>query len=107
MGKIKKNSNEYKKILDDLDKDCNGVIDYSEFLTAAINKQRLLSQENLEIAFQMMDQDKNGVLTVSELRAVFELNGAKDDELWKQVMSEVDKNKDGTISFEEFTQVMN
>jgi len=31
----------------DLDKDCNGVIDYSEFLTAAVNKRKLLQEENL------------------------------------------------------------
>lgn len=92
--------------MDDLDKDCNGVIDYTEFLTAAINKNKLLSQENLLTAFQMMDLDKNGSLTIDELKTVFELNGAKDDSLWKQVMTEVDKNKDGIISFEEFTQVM-
>lgn len=51
MGKIKTKSSEFEHLMIDLDKDCNGVIDYSEFLTAAINKQRLLSQENLEIAF--------------------------------------------------------
>lgn len=54
----------------------------------------------------MMDLDKNGSLTIDELKTVFELNGAKDDALWKQVMIEVDKNKDGVISFEEFTLVM-
>lgn len=38
LGKVKRNSREYLKIMEDLDKDCNGVIDYSEFLTAAIDK---------------------------------------------------------------------
>ena len=43
MGKVKKHKNIYEAILVDLDKDGNGYIDYSEFLTAAVNKQRLLS----------------------------------------------------------------
>lgn len=43
LGKIKPKSKEFEQIMVDLDKDCNGVIDYSEFLTAAVNKQRLLS----------------------------------------------------------------
>lgn len=38
MGKIRHKSNEFEQLMVDLDKDCNGVIDYSEFLTAAINK---------------------------------------------------------------------
>lgn len=38
MGKIKTKSSEFEHLMIDLDKDCNGVIDYSEFLTAAINK---------------------------------------------------------------------
>ena len=82
MGKIKTKSSEFEQIMVDLDKDCNGVIDYSEFLTAAINKHRLLTQENLEIAFSMMDIDNNGRITVLELRNAFELNHKKDDELW-------------------------
>ena len=43
MGKVKKKKTMYEAILLDLDKDGNGYIDYSEFLTAAVNKQRLLS----------------------------------------------------------------
>lgn len=55
MGKYKRNSKVFEQIMIELDKDCNGYIDYSEFLTAAVNKERLLSSENLEIAFHMMD----------------------------------------------------
>lgn len=38
MGNFKGNMREFEEIMIDLDKDCNGVIDYSEFLTAGINK---------------------------------------------------------------------
>ena len=54
----------------------------------------------------MIDQDKNGSLSIQELKNVFELNGMKDKALWKSIMNEVDMNKDGKISFEEFTTVM-
>ena len=43
MGQIKGNLKEFEDLLLALDKNLNGVIDYSEFLTAAVNKQRLLS----------------------------------------------------------------
>lgn len=38
MGKVRGNMREFEQIMIDLDKDCNGVIDYSEFLVAAVNK---------------------------------------------------------------------
>lgn len=64
MGKVKGNKREFEEIMIALDKDCNGVIDYSEFLTAAINKHRLLSSENLRSAFLLMDTDKSGAITI-------------------------------------------
>ena len=62
---------------------------------------------NLEIAFQMMDSDRDGNLTIQELKDAFELHSKKDEKLWDQIMKQVDRNKDGNISFEEFTEVMN
>jgi Ca2+-binding EF-hand superfamily protein len=38
-----------------LDKDGNGVIDYQEFITAAIDKAALLNKKNLISAFQLID----------------------------------------------------
>lgn len=34
-----------------LDKDGNGVIDYTEFITGAIDKAALLNKKNLQAAF--------------------------------------------------------
>lgn len=42
---------EMKAIIDRVDADGNGYIDYTEFLVAAINRERLLSKEHLESAF--------------------------------------------------------
>jgi Ca2+-binding EF-hand superfamily protein len=44
------------------------------------------------------------MITVDELKAVFDTHGdKKDDALWLEIMSEVDKNNDNLISFDEFT----
>lgn len=43
MGNVKGSMKWYEEIMITLDKDCNGVIDYSEFLTAAVDKTKLLS----------------------------------------------------------------
>lgn len=46
------------------------------------------------------------MITVDELKAVFDTHGDKDEHLWEDIMHEVDKNNDNQISFEEFTDVM-
>lgn len=37
----------FEEIMQSLDRNCNGVIDYTEFLTAAANKEHLLTDLNL------------------------------------------------------------
>lgn len=43
--------NEYQELMRTLDQDGNGVIDYTEFITGAINKAALLNKKNLHDAF--------------------------------------------------------
>ena len=50
----------FDEILESLDKNRNGVIDYTEFLTAASNKEKLLTDKNLRFAFRMFDKDGDG-----------------------------------------------
>jgi calcium-dependent protein kinase len=93
--------------MNSLDRDGNGVIDYTEFITAAIEKSTMLNKQNLISAFKMIDQDNSGLITVDELKAVFDNHGdKKDQKLWEDIMREVDSNKDNNISFEEFTDAM-
>lgn len=89
-----------------LDKNCNGVIDYSEFLVAAADKETLLNNNNLMLAFNLMDADGNGSISRQELKNVFETSEKKDEELWTEIFDEVDVNGDGAITFEEFKATM-
>jgi Ca2+-binding EF-hand superfamily protein len=41
----------FDEILQSLDKNLNGVVDYTEFLTAASDKEQLLCEQNLKFAF--------------------------------------------------------
>ena len=47
FGNVKGNMKIFEEILHSLDRNCNGVIDYTEFLTAASNKENLLTDMNL------------------------------------------------------------
>ena len=48
---MKLNTTDYQSLMASLDKDGNGVIDYQEFITAAIDKVALLNKKNLISAF--------------------------------------------------------
>ena len=68
-------SNDYNELMRSMDKDGNGLIDYTEFITAAINKITVLNKENLRSAFQLIDTDNSGMLTIDELKSAFDSHG--------------------------------
>jgi calcium-dependent protein kinase len=70
FGDVK--GNMYQDIMRSLDKNCNGYIDYSEFLVAASDKNKLVSSNSLRMAFNMMDKDGNGTIDRAELKDVFD-----------------------------------
>jgi len=46
------------------------------------------------MAFDLIDENKTGSLTVDEIKTAFK----GDDDTWQEFMEEADKNKDGEIS---------
>ena len=75
---------DWDKMVNAMDTDGDGKIDYTEFITAAYNRELLLSQQNLQIAFKMFDQDGDGTLSMDELKSVFASGSAsgKTEEVW-------------------------
>ena len=102
------NEGDVTQIMKAADTDKNGVIDYSEFLTAAYDKHKLITEPNLRKVFNLFDADGDGSITCEEIKMVFR-GGAvvqKDEAVWEQIMAEVDVNRDGLISYEEFKNAM-
>ena len=99
---------DWEKMVNAMDTDGDGKIDYTEFITAAYNRELLLSQQNLQIAFKMFDQDGNGTLSMDELKSVFASGSAsgKTEDVWQQIIASADTNKDGVIDFSEFESAM-
>lgn len=94
------------KILQELDQDKDGYIDYTEFLVSCGNGMKKVVLENLKIAFQAFDLDQNGVITVDEIKEVLQDGQTADDEAWKLMLKEADTNGDGMIDFQEFLKLM-
>lgn len=96
-----------ERIMSVVDVDKNGFIEYEEFLRASLDKEKLLSKENIKIAFDLFDVDNSGYISKEELKNVMG-KGQKDvnDNVWNSIIKEIDINSDGQISFEEFYEVM-
>ncbi|CAG9317280.1 unnamed protein product [Blepharisma stoltei] len=95
-----------EKIMKEVDTDGSGNIDYSEFLKACSDYNKLVSRENLEAAFKMFDKDGSGDITIDELKEVLGKELIVADSYWNQVIAEVDVNGDGVIDVKEFVNLM-
>ena len=72
-----------KKVLKSCDIDLNGMVDYTEFLTAAFEWQKNLSHQMLEKAFEVIDIDGSGSISVNEIKMFI---GEEDNfKVWKKI----------------------
>jgi len=97
---------EIEKIMDLVDIDKNGYIEYQEFISAAFPKEKILNEENVKRAFDVFDNDKDGKICSEELKLVLGGSNEENDEVWKKLISDIDLNGDGEISYYEFSQMM-
>ena len=108
-----KNADKWTEILRSADLDGNGRIDFGEFLTAAVNHQKIITTENLKSAFQLFDKDGNGKISIDEFKSALPSSkqskgrdDPEDDKKWKRIIAEVDTNGDGEIDLQEFGAAM-
>ena len=47
----------------------NGI-DYQEFLTAAVDKRKIINEKSVKMAFELFDIDGSGDIDISEFRAI-------------------------------------
>ena len=97
------------QIYKNIDMDNNGYIEYEEFVRAAVSKEKFLNENVLRYAFRYFDKDGSGEITFDEIEDVFKQSITDKDNVHdslKKIISEVDINNDGAISFEEFSRVM-
>ncbi|CAG9942152.1 unnamed protein product [Clonostachys rosea f. rosea IK726] len=116
---------ELQDMINEVDADNNGTIDFPEFLTMMARKMKDTdSEEEIREAFkvrrydrddtvvkadmgQVFDRDNNGFISAAELRHVMTSIGEKltDDEV-DEMIREADQDGDGRIDYNEFVQLM-
>lgn len=96
-----------KDLISKLDYDFDGNIEYTEFLASCSLRQKNISLEKLEYAFNMFDTDRSGTISVDEIRGFLGSGLAEADKVWTQILQEADKNGDGVIDLAEFLTLMN
>ncbi|KAF5473295.1 hypothetical protein F2P56_009917 [Juglans regia] len=91
----------------DVDKD--GYLDYGEFVAISVHLKKMGNDdEHLHKAFELFDQNQSGYIEIEELRDSLadEVHETNSEEVINAIMHDVDTDKDGRISYEEFAAMM-
>ncbi|KAI3459435.1 hypothetical protein Pfo_016098 [Paulownia fortunei] len=99
---------ELQDMINEVDSDGNGTIEFAEFLNLMAKKMKETdAEEELKEAFKVFDKDQNGYISANELRHVMINLGEKlTDEEVEQMISEADLDGDGQVNYDEFVKMM-
>jgi len=99
---------ELQDMINEVDSDRNGSIDFIEFLTMMARKMKDTdSEEEILEAFKVFDRDGNGFITVEELLHVMTNIGEKlTSEEAAAMIREADADNDGQIDYKEFVKLL-
>ena len=100
-------ADEIHKIISNVDYAGNGMINYSEFLSATISTFKLLTEENLWPVFRHFDVDNTGYLTGQNIKEAMKYEGKdlEDTEI-NDVFNKYNTTGDGKMQFQEFKAML-
>lgn len=65
-----------------------------------------MDENSLKQSFAFFDKDNSGSVTADELKEALGVGKNISEQVWLEVINEVDENGDGMIDFEEFKLMM-
>uniref|UniRef100_UPI00358EC9EC troponin C, slow skeletal and cardiac muscles n=1 Tax=Myxine glutinosa TaxID=7769 RepID=UPI00358EC9EC len=104
-------SEELHEMIDEVDEDGSGTIDFEEFLIMMVRSMREESkgkpEEELAELFRMFDSNYDGYIDIEELKLMLEATGESVTEgEVVELFCDGDKNNDGRIDYDEFMEFM-
>jgi len=99
---------ELRNMVNDVDQNDNGMIEFNEFLQMMSKKMREGdSEDELKEAFKVFDKDNNGLISSTELRRVMTNLGEKlTEEEVEDMIKEADMDGDGMVNYDEFAMIL-
>jgi len=96
------------ELMEGMDSDGSGRIDYTEFLAAAMDKRMYITEEFCWMAFRVFDISGTGRISKEELAQVLmpDETDAMADRMAGEIMKQIDTMGDGVIDFPEFFAMM-
>ena len=93
---------ELQDMINEVDADNNGTIDFPEFLTMMARKMKDTdSEEEIREAFKVFDRDNNGYISAAELKHVMTNLGERlTEHEVDEMIREADYDGDGQINYE-------
>merc|ERR1711974_102104 len=98
---------ELQDMINEVDADGNGTIDFIEFLSLMSRKTKDTdTEEELIEAFKVFDKDADGFISASEMKNSMEnLGEAVSTEEVDEMIHEADLDGDGQINYDEFVKM--
>jgi calcium-dependent protein kinase len=97
---------EIDNIMNSIDFDQNGTVDYEEFIRMCIPKEQLFTDANLQNAFLLFDTERKGFITPSEIIDFIQSHKQINEELKRLIKEEILDITDEIIDAEEFKRLM-
>ncbi|XP_051120348.1 calcium-dependent protein kinase 8-like [Andrographis paniculata] len=95
-------------LMEAADVDGDGTLNYGEFVAVSVHLKKMANDEHLHKAFAFFDQNQSGYIEMDELRDALrdEEDDGNSEEVIIAIMHDVDTDKDGRISYDEFAAMM-
>ena len=96
-------SDKVEDMIKSVDKDQSGTLDFEEFKTLVSQEVTKSKMSYVRKFFQLYDTDKDGVITVNEVRQSLKKAGYSDEHIKsviEEFLGDADFDKDEQVSFE-------